>query len=226
MLNRLLMKHAVILFIVCSFVVLSCKSNKKKAEHQKDNRTLVPNPEGLKKDSFMLTENETDCSFQRFIQDASTPVVAKQLLTKSAKYSEEPLSYFDSLQSTDPEKRAFYFRVITNSYAWADGAYAEGLGNLGKEFIENHPQLFASFFDSNNCFTEKDLNTWAKIVLLEFEILDENIEKGNAQPLISLFAEQLIRNSANYSDNQKKTITQFAGYLNDEWNKFLLHIEG
>jgi hypothetical protein len=60
---------------------------------------------------------------------------------------------------------------------------------------------------------------------MEFEILDENIEKGNAQPLISLFAEKLIRNSANYSDNQKKTIAKFAGYLNDEWHNFLLHIE-
>ncbi len=220
------MKRSVIFFFLCSFVVLSCTTNSNKSAQENRSSHLVPNPEGLKKDSFMLADNNLDCTFERILNDPSTPRLAKQLFANNAQYTEEPLAYFDSLQNADSEKSAFYFRVITNSFANADGAYAEGLGNLGKEFTENHTPAFAAFFDYKNCFTDKDLHTWAKIVLLEFEIIDDNIESNKGEtPLIHLFAQQLIRNSKPYSDSQKFTIKKFAAYLDDEWSKFLLHIE-
>ncbi|MBK8722795.1 MAG: hypothetical protein IPL95_11150 [Saprospiraceae bacterium] len=67
------------------------------------------------------------------------------MFNNDAKYSEEPLSYFDKLKNSDKETREFYFRVLTNSYKNADGAYAEGIGNLGKNLlktIQNNLQHF------------------------------------------------------------------------------------
>ena len=101
--------------------------------------------------------------------------LAKEIFNNDSQYSEEPLTYFEYLKSSDIKTREFYFRVLTNSYKNADGAYAEGIGNLGKEFVENNPQEFATFFENKTCFDDNDLKIWAKIALLEFEIIDEYI---------------------------------------------------
>lgn len=172
----------------------------------------------------LTNKSEVDCSFENILSDPKTPKLAKELFNNTAKYSEEPLSYFDNLQNKDIQKRNFYFRVITNSYKIADGAYSEGLGNFGKEFIESYPKKFATFFDNKECFTDKDLNIWADIALLEFQIIDENIESGKGESLVSIYSKKLLKESENYTDNQKETIRKFTDYLKNGWNEYLKNI--
>lgn len=171
-----------------------------------------------------INKPKTDCSFENILSDPKTPKLAIELFNNTAKYSEEPLEYFDNLMSKDKEKREFYFKTITNSYQIADGAYSEGLGNFGKEFIENNPKEFATFFDNKNCFTDNDLKIWAKIALLEFQIIDDNIEAGKGESIVSKYSKKLLIESKNYTDNQKETIRKFTEYLKKEWNEFMKSI--
>jgi hypothetical protein len=158
------------------------------------------------------------CDFEKFISDPAIPKLAKQLFNKTATYSEEPLEYFNNLASKDKQKRAFYLRVITNSYHIADGAYAEGLGSSGKEYIETCPQEFASFFDNNTCFTENDLKIWADIVMLEFSISDEDFETSDGEPDGIQFIKKLQKECKSYPESQKATIKRFCNYLQTNWN--------
>lgn len=202
-------------------LLISCKSNDKKEETYNEKRELALNPEGKTKDKILLKNNEIKCNFDKILLDTMTPKLAKELFNNSAKYSEEPLSYFDKLKSEDKETREFYFKALTNSYKISDGAYAEGLGNLGKEFIENNLKEFASFFDNKSCFSDTDLKTWAKIALLEFEIIDENIETGKGEPLVNGYCKSLIKESEQYTESQKETIKKFCNFLLNEWGDFL-----
>lgn len=206
-------------------MTFSCKQNDKNEKAYNENRELVPNPEGNSKDKVLSTQDKTNCNFDNILSNPKTPKLAIKLFNNDAKYSEEPFSYFDKLESNDKETRDFYFRVLTNSYKNADGAYAEGIGNLGKEFIENNPKEFATFFDNKNCFNDTDLKTWAKIALLEFEIIDENIETGKGEPLVNIYCKTLIKNSEQYSETQKETIVKFCNLLKNEWGDFLKNID-
>ena len=201
----------------------SCNQIDKKEKTYNENRELVSSPEGKTKDSVSISDNETNCNFNKIITDPKTPKLAIKLFNNDAKYSEEPLSYFDKLKNSDKETREFYFRVLTNSYKNADGAYAEGIGNLGKEFIENNPKQFATFFDNKTCFNDADLEIWAKIALLEFEIIDENIETGKGEPLVNDYCKTLIKNIEKYTETQKETIEKFCKLLKNEWGDFLKH---
>lgn len=214
----------ILTFGILAFLI-SCKQSDKKNENYNENRELVPNPEGQMKDLVTTTDNETKCNFDKVLNDPKTPKLAKELFNNTAIYSEEPLSYFVNLKDKDKETREFYFRVLTNSNKISDGAYTEGLGNLGKEFIENNPKDFASFFDNKVCFSEDDLKVWAQIALLEFEIIDENIETGKGEPLVNVYCKKLIKDSEHFSESQKATIKKFCNYLQNEWGDFLKNID-
>ncbi|UUV20769.1 hypothetical protein [Paenimyroides aestuarii] len=214
----------ILIFGILIFLI-SCKQNDKKNEMYNENRELVPNPEGQIMDKVTVADNEIKCNFDKLLNDPKTPKLAQELFNNTAKYSEEPLLYFGKLKDKDKATREFYFRVLTNSYKISDGAYSEGLGNLGKEFIEDNPKDFALFFDNKVCFNETDLKVWAKIVLLEFEIIDENIETGKGKPLVNGYCKKLIKDSENYSESQKTTIKKFCNFLQNEWGDFLKHID-
>ncbi len=220
------MKNALyILTIGILTLNFSCKQNDKKEKTYNENQELVSNPEGKTKDNVSLSDNETNCNFDKILTDPKTPKVAIKLFNNDAKYSEEPLSYFDELKNSEKETREFYFRVLTNSYKNVDGAYAEGIGNLGKEFIENNPKEFAAFFDNKTCFNDNDLKIWAKIALLEFEIIDENVETEKGEPLVNVYCKTLLKNSEKYTETQKETIKKFCNFLKNEWGDFLKHID-
>lgn len=169
------------------------------------------------------TTNETQsCDFEKHLNSKTTPKLAIELYYNKAKYSEEPLSYFEYLKSSDKNKREFYFRVITNSYKLSDGAYSEGLGELGKEFIENNTKNFSSFFDNTECFTEKDLETWADIAILEFSIIGEDDYK---KPIVDDFTKKLKINCRNCTKTQIRTIDKFEQILKKKWSEYLAHID-
>jgi hypothetical protein len=196
-----------------------------KEKTNNENRELVPNPEGKTKDNVSVIDKESNCNFDKLLSDPKTPKLAKEIFNNDSQYSEEPLTYFEYLKSSDIKTREFYFRVLTNSYKNADGAYAEGIGNLGKEFVENNPQEFATFFENKTCFDDNDLKIWAKIALLEFEIIDEYIETGQGEPLVNVYCKKLTKNSEKYSITQKETIKKFCDLLKNEWSEFLKHTE-
>lgn len=221
-----LMKHIVYILTLGVLIFLfSCKQNEKEEVSHIEKGESMPNPEEHITNKLLVTDNEKTCNFDKMLSDSKTPKLAIKLFNSHPEYSEEPLSYFAYLKNSDKETREFYFRVLTNSYKIADGALAEGLGNLGKEFIENNPHEFAEFFDNKSCFSDIDLNTWAKIALLEFEIIDENIDTGKGESLVDRYCKKLIIDSSQYSESQKETIKKFCDFLKTEWGNFLKQID-
>lgn len=208
-----------------TFGLFACnKSTDKKSadkETTKDSLVIVDSSYNDKKEA---TANEHNCDFDKFLKDPNTPKFAKDLLNNTAKYpgDNEPLTYFDNFKSKDKQEREFYFKVVTNSYKIADGAYSEGLGNTGKEFMENNPMEFAAFFDNKNCFTDIDLATWADIVILEFGIIGEG---DYDKPIIDDYINKLKSNCSDCSTTQKETINKFGVTLNKKWKEFLQNID-
>lgn len=162
------------------------------------------------------------CKAGKFLRDPETPRLAKNLYQNKIQYAEEALSYFDKLNSKDPTEREFYFRVLTNSYTIADGAYAEGLGYLGKEYIENNTPAFLSFFDNTACFTDSDLSTWAGIVILEFSLVEED---EYDKPFVDEYSSGLIRNCKPCTPAQKTNLEKFTRILKGKWRDYLKHTD-
>ncbi len=205
------------LLIILTFGLLSCNSTDKKSVDNKNVKDSL-----AKVDSFYIDEINIkaenkgfyNCNFDKFLNDPKTPKLAKDLINNIAKYSEEPLEYFERLKSTDKQTREFYFKALTNSYKIADGAYSEGLGYSGFEYVENHTQIFVSYFENVECFTESDLNTWADIVMLELMI--DGMDENN-KPIIDDYITKLKSNCKNSSVDQKETINKFGVILKEKW---------
>jgi hypothetical protein len=168
--------------------------------------------------------SENLCNFEEFLSDPKTPKEAKDLyLNKFKLKDEDPLFILSKIESKEDKERTFYFRVVTNSEKIADGAYSEGLGNFGKEYIEEQPQEFAKYFD-NSCFTDEDLKSWARIVMGEFQIIEENIESGEKEHLVYGYCRALKEQSKKFPTSQQKTIEKFTTYLTAEWGEMLKNI--
>lgn len=165
-------------------------------------------------------KNAQECTYSKLMSDFNTPKLAKELLENSVAgllEGGEVLSYFKYLKSKDYEKRKFYFKVITNSYALADGAFAEGLGNLGKEYIEHNTLDFARFFEDTNCFTNTDLAIWADIALLEFKILCDDV--GNRY-LFGDYIQQIQSIAKKSTFVQHNILNHFTELLQSKWDDY------
>ncbi len=180
--------------------------------------------DGLKSTRYIILAKDDSlntmipCNFDKFLNNEKTPKLAIELYNNKAKLSEEPLSYFGNLKSTDFQKRAFYFRVITNSYKGADGSYSEGLANFGKEFIENNTENFVSYFDKKQCFNDYDLYIWADIVISEFLIIRE-VEYDKL--IINDYTKKLKTNCKSCSKTQQNTIDKFEKIIKRKWSDYL-----
>jgi len=156
-----------------------------------------------------------NCNFDDFIADNKTPKLAKAIyLDKDWNLSNdrEALALLDSLTAKNKTSRPFYFKVVTKTYKKADGYFSEGLGLAGKEYIEMHTKEFIANFDNKDCFTEGDLTTWAKIVMLEFSISGEGEDD---------YIKKLQSNCRNCSPVQKENLDKFGLALETEWKAFL-----
>lgn len=194
--------------------LLSCNQNQETSK--------IVNSSTEQEQSIALTENL--CNFEEFLSDPKTTKAAKDLyLNKFKLKDEDPLFILSKIETKDEKERTFYFRVATNSEKIADGAYAEGLGNFGKEYIEEKPQQFAKYFD-NSCFTDEDLKCWARIVMREFQIIEENIESGEKEHLVYAYCRTLKEQSKNFPSSQQRTIEKFTKYLTNEWGEMLKNI--
>jgi hypothetical protein len=165
------------------------------------------------------------CQCSTIMNDQKTPLLAKELFVNADSISSEPdevLSWFTFLNSKDREKSIFYFKAITHSYKFVDGAFAEGLGNLGKTYIEHNTRNFARFFEETNCFTNKDLETWADIALLEFKILCEDEED---RYIFKDYLRKINSKCKGCSSAQINTLNRFRVLLQSKWDDYLIQID-
>ncbi len=168
-----------------------------------------------------------NCNFDNFIKDKRTPKLAKDIYLDNdwnLSNDNEALALLDSLTAKNKTSRPFYFKVVTKTYKKSDGYFSEGLGLAGKEYVENNTQEFATYFDNEECFTDKDLETWADIVLLEIHLEQDNVETTKEEHLIYGYCRKLKKQSANYPETQRETISKFIKILNNKWGEFLKHI--
>jgi hypothetical protein len=200
-----------------------------------DKTVVEENAKTVHLDSFYIDSNEVGgpyrefnpCNFNDFIVDKKTPKLAIDIyLDKDWNLSneKEALALLDSLTAINKLSRPFYFKVVTKTYKKSDGYFSEGLGLAGKEYVENNTKEFAAYFDNKECFDENDLETWAKIVLLEFHIIQPNIETTKEEHLIYGYCRKLISNSKKFPKGQKRTIEMFTRKLEKEWGEFLKNI--
>ena len=160
-----------------------------------------------------------------FIADKKTPKFAKDIYLDNdwnLSNDNQALPLLDSLTAKNKMSRPFYFKVVTKTYKKSDGYFSEGLGLAGKEYVENNTKEFISNFDNKDCFTDNDLTTWAKIIILEFSISREG---EYDKPIIDDYIKKLKSNCKECSPTQKENISKFVLTLKNEWKEFLKNID-
>jgi hypothetical protein len=219
--KRFLTSTAVLVSTVAfSLILLSCGQ-----QDSGQNRELIPNPEGNKKDTFISADkpviNKDSCNFEKYLDAPTTSSLAKRLFNGETINldKDNPLFLLDSLSAQDSQSRPFYFKVITNSYKSADGYYSEGLGLRGKKYVENNTKEFINYFTDNSCFTDTDLKTWTNIVMLELDMAD--IKKP--VPYIDMYVKILNDNCKDCTPGQKTTLLKFTQQLRQQWDEYWKH---
>lgn len=155
--------------------------------------------------------------FEKILKDPKTPKIAIEIYNGTYKaVDDSALALLRYLEDDNYLVRWFYFRVITDSYKYADGAYAEGLGGMGAEYTKSKTCEFADYFNNKEIFNYNDLVTWANIVILELRIDDET---GNEATILG-FNEILKNNSKYCEQSQRKTIDSFCEVMKKEWKEY------
>ena len=196
------------------FTLLSCGQ----AKNETENRELLPNFEEIKSDTI------SNCNYKKYVNDEKTSKLAKAIFyDKNWDLNDDNvLSFLDSLTAEEKNARPFYFRVVTNSFKKSDGYYSEGLGVAGKDYVEENTKEFASYFDNKACFTDRDLQTWTNIVMLEFSLLADNEYDIS---LMDNYIKKLTSNCNNCSVSQKITIEKYSKLLTSRWTDLIKEIE-
>lgn len=152
-----------------------------------------------------------NCPLDSFLLDNGIDSLSKKLYEgrKISLNEEAPLTLFPKFTKAQGALKVFYFRALTNSERSADGYYAEALGLFGKQYIENNTKEFISFFNDSLCFSEQDLQTWARITEGEFEISAE----GEKKPAIAAYCKKLKLRGKGYSASEKQNLHRFCDVL-------------
>jgi len=155
-------------------------------------------------------------NFKKYLSDSATSKLAKDIFNDNDwNLQNEVLAFLDSLSAKDKLARPFYFKVVTKSYKKADGAYAEGLGNAGKNYVENNTKEFLNYFTDKKTFTKKELDDWAGIVMLEISLVAENADKDVFNKMIK----NLNSNCKDCTAEQQKILNYFIEQLNLQWKE-------
>lgn len=220
------MKLTLIIILTYGLIACSNSTDRTSVERETARDNLV------KVKSFNIDEKEVTsniykdsytCDFDKFLNDPNTSKLAKDIYLDNEwnlKNDNESLALLDSLTTTNKFSRPFYFKVITKSEKKADGYFSEGLGLAGYEFVLNYTQEFASYFDNKACHTDKDLETWADIVIGEFSISGEG---EFDQPVVDDYIKNLKSNCKNCSTTQIETVNKFGSILKEKWKEYLKH---
>lgn len=216
--------------IILTFGLLSCNNSadKKTVDNETAKDSLVHI------DTFYIDQDEVNsneykefnqCNFDKFLNDPKTPKLAKDIYLDNdwnLRNDNEALALLDSLTAKNKTSRPFYIKVVTKTYNKSDGYFSEGLGLTGKEYVENNTKEFIANFDNKDCFTQNDLTTWAKIVILEFIISGEG---EFDKPLIDDYIKKLKSNCKDCSPTQRENIDKFGLTLKNEWKEYLKNID-
>lgn len=203
-------------YLVCiSLSFSSFYSCQQKGTGERESKQIVVEKTDL--DSTLVDTNSRIIhkkDFEKILKDPKTPKIAIEIYNSTYKaVDDSAIDLLEYLESENDLVRWFYFRVITDSYKYADGAYAEGLGSLGTAYIKGKTCEFADYFNNKEIFNENDLVTWANIVVLELMIVDET---GNENTVLE-FNKILKDNSKNCTPSKKKTIDSFCEIMKKEW---------
>lgn len=224
------MKWTIIILLLFGLIACNNRTNKNVV----DEKTKMVHVDSLNIDSNEINgaggqpyKEFSKCNFDNFIVDKKTSKLAKDIYLDNdwnLSNDHEALALLDSLTAKNKQSRPFYFKVVTKTYIKSDGYFSERLGLAGKEYVENNTQEFASYFDNKECFTGKDLETWTDIVLLEIHLEQDNVETTKVEHIIYGYCRKLKKQSANYPETQRETISKFIKILNNKWGEFLKHI--
>lgn len=210
-------------------LLCACGNTNPKPTTYNEKRELVPNPEGYKKDTFAMEDDasaENRWHFKKYLDDPATPKLAKAIFHNSwefkSEYEETLLSFPKKLTSNNKPERPFYFKVVTNSAQKADGAFSEALSLAGHDYVQDNTAAFTSYFVGSGAFSNKDLETWAGIVMGELALNAENADDGKLDKnLVNQYTSSLYNNCADCSTEQKKVLDRFSTHLKKEWKEFL-----
>jgi len=142
-----------------------------------------------------------------YLTHKQIPQVCKDLYNGKRQPSDEVdiLSLLDSIFTSNIETKPFYFLTITKTMEKADGAYAEPLGMMGKQFVEKRTTEFVDYFINNSLLTDKDFEEWAKTVAGEIQISADGHEKEELERL----KEKMKLNCDNCNGRQNKVVINF-----------------
>jgi len=142
-----------------------------------------------------------------YLEHKQIPQVCKDLYNGKRNPSDDAgiLNLLDSIFTSNVDTKPFYFLTITRTMPKADGAYAEPLGMMGKQFVEKKTTDFADYFINNPVLTDKDFEEWAKTVAGEIEISAAEQEKEEWARLKS----KMKSNCVNCGQRQVKIIDNF-----------------
>jgi|GEM_PF-4611990 hypothetical protein len=206
----------------------ACENSNPKPTIYNEKRELVPNPEGYKKDTFAMEDDspaENRWHFKKYLDDPATPRLAKDIFHNNwelkSEYEETLLSFPEKLTSNNKQERPFYFKVVTNLSQKDDGALSEALDLAGHDYVQNNTKEFTAYFAGPGAFSNKDLETWAGIVIGELAISGENEQGQYDKNLANQYISSLYNNCADCKAEQKKVIDRFGAYLKKQWTKFL-----
>jgi hypothetical protein len=143
-----------------------------------------------------------------YIDHDQIPQICKDLFSSVRQPSDENdvLSILDSIFTTNDQTRPFYFFTITRTMDEADGAYAEPLGMMGKQFVETRTLDFVGYFDEEQLLTDTDLEQWAKTVAGEIQISSEGREKEELNSLTN----KMKVNCNSCTERQVKILNDFV----------------
>lgn len=164
-----------------------------------------------------------NCNFDYIIANQRTPTLAKDIYLDNdwnLSNSTEALALLDSLTAKNKTSRAFYFKVVTMTYKNSDGYFSEGLGHTGYNYVLNNTKEFATYFENKECFTDKDLETWADIVLLEIQLEQDNAESTDDEHIVYSYCRKLNEQSELFTSTQKQTIKKYTKILEEKWGDF------
>jgi len=98
--------------------------------------------------------------------------------------------------------------------------YSEGLGAFGENYVATKTIEFAKYFDNRQCFSERDLESWAGIVMLEMA-LDGEYEKSDS--IVLAYNKTIVNNCVTCTPKQKETIKKLGANLLEKWHDFLIN---
>lgn len=109
-----------------------------------------------------------------YINRPDISTAAKQFCNKAFKASDDSLtlSIMDSLNTRNDITRPFYIYLVSTMLTKADGALAEALGVVCKDFIESNPDHLIELLFAKNNKNKKFVFDWAMRISDEF-VLDD-----------------------------------------------------